>query len=794
VGRYSTATAFFLLAVLLAMAAPVSANPGYEVLPSIDVSNFITYEERQGDTTVRQVFPTSFRIQWYGEYDKVVNGWLCWAWWDPNCDPATYKYAVESKQYSFEVSPPQVIEYAGSRILLTYFASLSVIAYASKTWYGYLEEHVKVSISVYAYGTIDRPPDTADLVDLGELISSITGSEGIVLNFATAVRRTEPSQASYTEAGSFDLLLRGLTLSFYRLYTSYIHAQVVGAMPLGRFNTDGYIGIVPKGIIYASLCLRGPSGFTLGGTLSYISKYGTQEVPVLLSSDPNGGCSFASIQDVVLTPGNYTGNNKFTLIFKSGALMINIRSDAEVKGSMGIASMPFIVITPGDQWTASLYIGVEYTSYQSNERFFVNAGGTIYIEDRSGVKMVRDFTCGIPTSFTGSGTYKCVIHLHGLGITPQDAVKAYADVVVEVSMYGVTYSDRASISCALITPSTVHGLVASLYDVISRGAFLVILGLLFLYVVNYVAHQLGRPLVDPYFIFQGLVSTTILLTAIFLVPYFSWFLLSLLYVFPEFSQVLSTTPLNNPDQVLGMPPNQAVALLMSFYDMTLNELKTDYKLWFESQMMLGIFVKLVAIGLAVSGLIAIGIALSVSLSSGIVGAILGPLLGFAMTIIGMIITLTPLAGVVNALIAIAEFVLIATALTFLIIFALGLLNATIPLPLTTRLAEDFIGGGLLYVLSIPNLAPIIYSIYLYVRSSLDFYIKQVEQSLPSIPIGILNVGIDVIVPVAPLMKMIGYVTLASLTTLMIILVHAYALSRTGLMTGLGEAIMKVSRR
>lgn len=243
-----------------------------------------------------------------------------------------------------------------------------------------------------------------------------------------------------------------------------------------------------------------------------------------------------------------------------------------------------------------------------------------------------------------------------------------------------------------------------------------------------------------------------------------------------------------------MPPNQAIALLMSFYDMTLNELKTDYKLWFESQMMLGIFVKLVAIGIAAAGLIALGIALAGTLSSGIVGAILGPLLGFAMTIISMIITLTPLAGVVNALIAIAEFVLVAAAVVFLIIFALGLLNATIPLPLTTRFAENFIGGGLLYILSIPNLAPIIYSVYLYVRDSLDFYVKQVEQSLPSIPIGIMNIGIDIVVPVAPLMRMVGYVTLASLATLMIVLVHAYALSRTGLMTGLGEAIMKVSRR
>jgi len=773
-----------ILLVMLTLVVK-EASATYDVHPSIDVSDFIMYTVEQGNLSTKQIVPTVFRIQWYGEYDKIVK-----SWWNPFDDPSSYKYEVVSKEYIFEVDPPQVIEYGNMRILLSYFVSISAIPYASKTWYGEMLEHIKVIVSVYVYGTVDKPPSSPMRVDL----SSLMRTNSIFLDFTVVVRRTSPSSATYIFMDSFSLLLSDLTLKFYELYPQYVEINTDGAVPIGNFSSDGYIGIVPKGSIRTTLCLKGPSGYELKGKVYYTTKYGTYGSDIELSSNPRGGCSSTTIYNAVIIPGEYTGNNKFTLTFKSGAITLNIVSNAIVKGSMGVASIPFIVIVPERRgWNATMYIGIDYASYRENTPFYVGASGTIYIESRDGRKFSMPLNCNsIP--ITSKTTYICNADLGYINLDPSLATKAYADVTVTVSMYGLVHSDTISVNCALITPSNVYGIISMIYNALLRGSFIVIAALILLYLINSFGRMMGRSILDPYYILQGLMNATVLTAIIFIVPYFHALLLNIIYAIPEFYDVLKSTPLSNPNIILGMIPDQAMSMMMSYYDMTFNTLKIDYKIWFESEIFMHILVRLIASGIIVGILVVVGIALAITHNSAIVSAFLGPFLGYISTIVSMMMMIMPLAGVVNALIAIAEFIVSVAAVVFLTIFLIGLFASTIPVPLATRIAEDFIGGTLLYILSIPALAPIIYATYIHVRNSLAFYINQVEEGLPGLHIGFLNADINIIIPIVPLMKMIGYVTLASLVLLMIIVTHAYILSRTGVMVGLGETILKVSRR
>jgi len=555
-----------LLILLAAISAPASAD--YSVRPSIDVADFIMYSAKQGNVTVRQVVPTSFRIQWYGEYDKVVNGW-----WNPFEDPANYRYEVSSKAYTFRVEPPQIVEYGDARILLNYFTSLSVVPYATKTWYGYFEEHVKVIISVYAYGTIDKPPSQPTSLDLSSLMSM----SSILVDFSVTVVRTSPSSATYTVSDTFNLILEGVVLKFYELYARQIRIDVNSAEPIGGFSSDGYIGIAPKGSIYVELCLKGPEGYKLSGEVSYVTNYGTYESKIDLSSSPWDGCSSTTIQNAVVVPGDYRGSNKFALTFRSGAIMTTIVSDAEVRGALGRASIPFIALLPfNNTWNATVYTGIDYVAYQDSTPFYVEINGTVYVETRDGTKLGFPFACN-STPITEPTTYICNASLGRIGVNPFEVTNAYADVTVSVSMYGVTHSDTVTVTCALISPSSVHGLVAIMYRVLINGAFIVLLLLIILYTLNYLASAFGRHILDPYYILQAIMAAAVLVAMIFVIPYFHSYLLSIVYSLPEFSDTLRATPLSDPGQLLGMPPDQAIAMLMGFYDMTLNRLKLDYK-------------------------------------------------------------------------------------------------------------------------------------------------------------------------------------------------------------------------
>jgi len=772
-----------LMLSVSASAVPVSAN--IDVHPSVDVTDFIMYSNTNGNTIVRQVVPNSFRIQWYREYDREVEGG-----WKPADDPASYKYEVVHTEYNFKVEPPQVIEYGGARILMNYFVSLSVVPYAAKAWWGWLGEHIKVIISVYAYGYIDKPPDQPTAIDLPSLI----GTRNIYVDFYVVVRRVSPSAGTLTLGGTFNLILSGATLRFHELYPKTVNVNKGGAVPIGSFSSEGYIGVAPKGSIYVELCLRGPEGYKLEGDVSYINRFGTYESKITLTSNPSGGCSSTTISDAVIVPGNYTGDNKFTLTFTSGAIRLNMVTDTIVSGASGRASMPFIVILPqGDSWNATIYIGVDYTAFQDDTPLYVGADGTIYLETRNGGRLSAPFACRM-TPITETTTYICNASLGRLGINPSDVVKAYADVTVRVSMYGIAHSDSMTVSCAIMSPSNVQGLAATLYRAVVNGSFVVLLLLVFFYVVNHLASMIGRQIVDPYYILQSMMAVIVIAALVFAVPYFHLYLLSTLYSIPEFSDILRATPLSDPGQIVNMPPDQAVAMLMSFYDMTLNRLKLDYKLWFETEMYTHILVRLISVGIIIAALFFLALALMATFNSPAAGAALGPLVGYLSMVVSMLMTVAPLAGIVNALIAVSEFVVSVAAMVFFAVLLIGLMAAAVPTPTATRFAEDLVGGGVFYLLTIPVLAPIAYATYIYVRNSLDLYIAQVAKSLPGIRLWGPGADINLIVPIVPMMRMISYVTLASIVLLMITLTHAYLLSRTGIMTGLGEAIMKLAKR
>lgn len=790
--RYVSAT--LLLTIALFMCSSLQnlwASPGFEVHPSIDVRDFIVYAVIQGNTSTTTVFPSTFKITWSGELDTVVNGWWCPAFWEDTCKPEKYRYEITTTTYTFAVDPPQIVEVNGVRILLTYFLSLSANAYASKTWYGYLEEHVKVIVSVYAYGRVDKPPNSSMALDLGGVIQSMIGRDRIPVQYNINVVRTYPESASYSLTGTVDLLLDNLKTTFYRLYTKSVSVTPTGYTTTGSFGKSGYIGILPKGDIRLTLCLEGPGSYTLEGTVSYYNSYSSAEAKISVTAAPGGGCGSTTLSNVVLVPGNYTGNNKFMLTLRTGSFTASIVTDTEIVGAMTTASTPIVIVYQEDgTWKARIFEGLDYRSYNYNSPASVQVSGSINIGGAS-----ASFSC--PSKpFNAPDQLNCNVTLGQLQVDMRKVSDCKASVNVVLSLESTTYSDTADVTCSILSPASTHGLVASLYDVLSRASLVLLLAMVILYTFEYIMVMLGRPIFGPEQVMHGLMTAVALVVIVNITPYFYWLVLSGLYAIPDIQSVLARTPVSSPSQILGLQPSQAVAVLMNYYDMTLNELKMDYKTWFEEQMNLHIFARLAIVGIFVGILASFGLAMLITGHSFAVGPILSPLVSYIFIIISFMLSLIPLAGVVNALIGIAEIIIALAAVSIIVLLMLGLVMAVIPSPLSQRLSEDFIGAGLLYLLGVPSLAPVVYVLYAYTKSSVAQYIQAIDQAITPINIPAIGVGVgmNILVPVTPIMRMMSYVAMATMVTLSIIFVNAYILSRTGVMSGLGEAIMRVVRR
>lgn len=790
-----TVTILVLASFLASALLPLTALADYEVHPEQDVSTFITYQPRSfGPGNKTLVFPPTFQIRYEGVYDKVVHGWWCPAWWDPNCDPANYRYKVVKKEYQYRnPNLPQVINVSGARILLTYFTSLSVVPYASKTWWGYMEEHVKTMVTVYIYGRVDKPPTEPTKIDLGKAIASALGSSTIYLDYDVEVERTKPSPALYDIRDTFDLLLTNLELSFYRLRVTDMWTYVTGGVALGSYSKKGYLLIAPVGSITVSMCLDGPPGeYVLNGELEYYNMYNSTKTGVSLMT---GTCRMFTLDNAVLIPGNYTGNSSLTVTFKSGAFSININGNTTVNGALLSASLPYVMLEPVEKngnytWYAHIYVGVNYQSFNYYDPGVVKVNGAVYIQ---GIKK----KVGCPEQyFFNPGTYTCDYDLGSVPYSVNEVSEATANLTVTISLLGTTESDEATVKCAIVSPSSAHGVVLMIYSAMQYVALAFILASVVIYALSAitVAFGVGRPVIDPMMGLQLLMFAAVFAVILFGLPYVYWFVLKILYSFPEFSSVLSETPLSNPDQLLSMKPAEALSMLYSYYDMTIDKLKMDYRVWVETELQVNLGARIIAVGVLLMGLFALALVLMISMNSPVAGSLMLPIASFALSIIGMLIILLPTLGIVQALIALAEFIIVASAVLLLVVFILGATFALVPVSSLTRYAEDMMGAGVVYLLGVPTFGPIIYAVYEFTMNQLSHYIGQAEGVFKPIQLVLGPLQLLFVPPIGTFMRVTGYVTMASLTTLMIILLHAYMLTRTGVMGAIGEGIMRVARR
>ena len=766
-----------VLVILVSSLSLVIKASAFEIYPEIDVTDFIVYEET--------VFPTNFRIVWSGVYDKVVNGWWCPFFWQPECNPDNYRYDVLERTYRFTTNLPQVIEYGGVRILVTYFASISIVPYASRTWWGYMEEHVKIIVNVYAYGRIDTVPERPVALDLSRIMGRVAGGDRLILDVQTTVERVSPDSEVFRVREYMELVLKGLTIRFYELSLRSLNVDVYGITKIGDYETEGFVGLAPMGSITADLCLLGGRGYSIQGKISYNNRFSQAEVDVTLTS---GRCTRVVLHDIVLVPGNYTGNARLILTFKSGAVYAMIGGEAIVNGVLATASRPIVIATyddAADAWRLRAYLGVNIQSYGTETPVSVSMAGRVKFNN-----VTTEFACPPRAVYP----YTCETWLY-VNIDPLEVRSAEADVTVYLRVGNEVVSGAVTVPVAVISPVSVYGVVSTLYAFLLNVSLGIILFSLLLLAGNHLYMALlGRQLLDHQNIIYSIMTGVVIAVFLHGLPYVYGLALSVLSLFPEYREAIAGSPLIGLDSIIGARPNEVLALLMAHYDLLLTTILVDFKIWFDAMLQVQLLGRIVGVSLAVVILIGAAFLLIPTMNAPVFGNLIPPLLSATIMIITTFIMMYPVAGVIQALTAISEFVIIVGAALFVAITLLGAVLAVIPGDTTHRYAETLLGASLLYLLGIPLLGPITYAFYKHMLLAILEYARAVSQAISPLNLPLLNMMLELFVPIVPLIIVTGYTVAATVATGMIIFSHAYLLTRTEFMAGLGSSLLRVARR
>lgn len=773
----------FVVALAVASLPTVRWVEAASAHPAITDTNFIIYKSGDGgginQTTL--VFPVSFSVSYRGEVDREVAGR-----WAPLDDPANYEYEVVGTDWSFVVAPRQVYEGGKGRYLLTYFVSVSAVPYATKYWWGWISERVKVVVSASVYVRIDKPPEEPIAV----LLSEIMGVSPIPVAFDVEVERTRPISGRFWVSGSISLL-NNYAIRFFRLTVHHVSVDLKGVSKYGSFNESNFIAITPLADMSVHMCLEKPAYFSRGdkplvleGKLIFRSQLGVSETLISLDSDKSP-CGAFTLSNVVLQPGSYRGNNSLVLVFKSGAFEMSIKAETDVPGIMAVAATPTVVAMPeyseGDGkyvWNVEVQIPVNVVTLWWG-RVSVLASG---YADIGGTRI--DLSCEW-ADFSSPGVYRCRTRSV---VPPYDPKKTYsgtASVTVQMRIDAVTHSDTAKVSVLLLTHTSIYYVVISIYRYLVyflmfltvASAALTILGSVFRIIsVEGIVNPVGM-----------LFTSSALLSIVALLPYLQG---SILAGVCQLSPQEMWRAMECPIQVVGLSPEAAIARLFSYYDKLLSRIRTDYVLWVKGSMDAFTW-RLIELGTVFTLLLGVALLLMLTMNAPVAGSIASVVVTFAFSLLSILTMLLPSIGLIMALASLTELMLTICCALLLVLLPLGVAMVISPLPGIQAYGENIVGASIFFLLLSPLLAPITYGLYAHVLRILDESVAVLVSQVVFLSIPLARA---VTPPFDIIMRISGFVATCGIVLGMVVLAHIYILTRTGIMASIGESLAKLIRR
>jgi len=615
---------------------------------------------------------------------------------------------------------------------------------------------IAIELDVKTYIEFEKIPNISGSINIGEYLRKyLFGDRNPAISYyVSAVKYVNNRSVGFVHLrDDVELSLSDLTVNVHTL-SLYINKVVRnGYNSTGTLDSFAMISplydIEVCGNVYGS-----NKKYTL--IVSYADKEVTMTVP---------GCK--SIKNVGLTPGE---NTTITIIARSGAFTLQLNYNMSIEGAViGLSRASGRAVGSPGKWNFVVTVPITVSGYfKSGWKFTVT--GTVS-------SAVADNIPCQPLTLNNIGVYTLICNATiGFGGTSTDISSSTHTISVTVTdEFGKQHTFQGSVYINAIDPTNIADIAWQVYDIAGRvlfmGAIIVaILMLLSIFLGTFMEH----PLLDPSYLRGALLTIIVAAVVVTLViPYTYRVFVEILSSIPTLQQYVSVPPSSDPKTVFTH--------MIGYYDKLFQAIESDYQTWYVANVqgiisatgtMVGIFL----------GAMAIAIVLSIFAGASIpFASIAGTAMSTIFTYLSIALFYAPAGASIIIALVIGRLIILITTAVVITVMTIGIFLIAIPTPLSQRLGEEMFGAGVLYFITFPLLAPISYSLYRYV---IDTASRSVSQAPISIPLGIVSIFI----PVQQIINIMIYIIASGTVLMMVLLTLGYILQRTGVATGLGEAL------
>ena len=328
------------------------------------------------------------------------------------------------------------------------------------------------------------------------------------------------------------------------------------------------------------------------------------------------------------------------------------------------------------------------------------------------------------------------------------------------------------------------------------------MGILFLYVFNMVLLSMtGNHILDPDMLRGALWNSITVLVVLFFIPIVQVAFLDGLYSYEGFRKYMLMIGLT-PSSIRNLyhHPAEAMAYVASFYTNTISAMMTDFKVMVIGTIKNAFITQLVFVGALITAIIALGIALSAVENGMIAGALASPVVSFISIIAGAILTIVPIMSLVMGVLALTEAVIVLITAIFMILLPVAVLLALSPWGGIGELGAEALGAEMFFLTTAPVFGPVVYIFYMYVRDqvleSMQASTLLGSNSLINIALGPVGsaLTLDLGNILLSLMKAYAFLVLIGVTSSLMIVLFASFLRYTPLFVGIGESLIRASRK
>jgi hypothetical protein len=623
--------------------------------------------------------------------------------------------------------------------------------------YGGIDASVEAEIHI----TFNSPPRPGNY-DLGRILEDevFRGKPRVRMLVQAYVYLNGTLYRTITISDIVEIDLRNLNVKFTVLKLYIKTASLNGYVVTGDLNT----GATMKPVYSVTVC-----GNLEGSQYRIPLKihYGGSQSTLVVDGDPEEEC--VGIPGVYLTPGSTT---PIKLAVESPAFTYVIERDVYAEGAIVSFAKPTgYVIVKGGRGDVNITVPIYVSGLFSSDIVVKGKMYNAYLGERS---------CQTLTIKT-QGDYRLYCYYSGPAST--ELINSTFTVKLEVTdpLGNKHFIDGEALVNG-IDPSNIADVVWQVYRQGVSFLFAAAIVVIVLIIISLSLEILiGRQLLDVTYLSGMLVS--------FLV---SGALLAVLLpgVYGAFLKVLSSTTFFgryiDVSSLQGASTLEIFKHMLSYYDKLFDKITGDFTVYFLGSLndIIGAIKRWIALALSFLG---IAIGLSIFFGAGIpYASIAQTFLTMIFSILSIMIMMAPAGAIALTLVAIGRFIILMAMVLVVVFLTIGLLLIAIPSPYTQRLGEDLFSASLMFMIALPLMGPLIYSLYNYI---IEVGVQSVQSTI-SITLGIVNL----VIPIGPLVTIMVYLATVSFALTAIIMLVAGLLSRAGIAVGLGEALSALTWR